>query len=189
MASYLQPGLTNSYGKLTLTQFIQTVMVGVSGLPGTLVRPRWQAEPPKQPDGTVNWMAIGIAVQTPDANAFIGVNDEEIVTFQRMEGLEVSCCIYGPNAIDTYGLIRDGFQIPQNLWGLGSVNMGFVEVTPGRRIPDLVNEKYIDRIETSVILRREIDRTYPILTLVSADGTIFTDTYIHSEQFLLDWAT
>lgn len=168
-------------------QFIQTVMVGVSGLPGPLVRPKWQVKPPKNPEILTNWMAIGIDVATPDANGYLDAYPDGTVVTQRHELLEVSCSIYGPNAIDTMGLLRDGFQIPTNLEGLRSANMGFVEVTAARHIPDLVNESFIDRFVMSVFLRREIQRVYPILTLVSASGVIHT--VIGDEEYLLDWKT
>lgn len=174
-------------GGLTLTQFIQTVFVGITGLTGTLVRPKWQVEPPKQPDLTVNWMAMGIDVAVPDANAYLGVDNTDANVTQRHETLEIGCSIYGPEALEIYGLIRDGFQIPANLAALASANMGIVEVGPGRRIPDFVNERWIGRVTTSVFLRREIQRVYPILTLLSASGTIHTA--IGNEDYLLNWAT
>lgn len=184
---YLQPTQTTPLPLgLTLAQFIQTVMVGVSGLPGPLVRPKWQVAPPKQPDIATNWMAIGIDVSTPDANAYIAENDSEQVVSQRTETLEVSCSIYGPAALDIYGLIRDGFQIPNNLFALYNANMGFVEVTAGQHVPDLINERFIDRIVTSVVLRRIVQRVYPIHSIASATGTIYT--VLGTEPYLLDFA-
>lgn len=173
--------------KLTLTQFIQTVFVGITGIPGTLVRPKWQVEPPEQPDLTVDWMALGIEVLTPDANGYLWPDTNGAVQYQRHELLEVTCAIYGPAAIGTYSLIRDGFQIPQNLYALRAANMGFVEVGPGRHIPDLVHQRFINRIQTSVYLRREVQRVYPIPTLIAANGVIYTDTFIDSDQYSLDW--
>lgn len=185
---YLQPTSTLPIpGGLTLTQFIQTVFVGISALPGTLVRPKWQPEPPKQPDIYANWMAIGIDVASPDANAYVWPNQAGSTQSQRHETLEVGCAIYGPDALETYGLIRDGFQIPQNLEGLRSANMGFVEISPARKIPELINERFINRVQTSVFLRREIQRIYPVLTLISASGVIHT--VIGDEDYLLDWTT
>lgn len=186
--SYIQPGFTEPLPKnLSLVQFIQTVMVGVSALPGQLVRPKWQVAPPKNPDLSVNWMAIGVDVAAPDANAYVATYPDGTTNMQRHETLEVSCSIYGPAALETYGLIRDGFQIQSNLEGLRSANMGFVEIAPARHIPDLVNERFIDRYVTSVFLRREIQRVYPILTILSASGVIHT--VIGNEEYLLDWKT
>lgn len=185
---YLLPQSTLPLPKnLNLTQFIQTVLVGVSGLPGTLVRPKWQTEPPKQPDIEVDWMAFGIEIATPDANGYLAVNIDGSSDSQRHEDLEVSCDIYGPQALAIAGIIRDGFQVPQNRDALFVANMGFVNVSGARRIPDLVNERFINRRVMSVFLRREIQRTYAIPTLLSANGTIYTVT--GNEEFLLPFNT
>lgn len=188
MIGYALPNHTEGLPRqLTLTQFIQTVLVGVSGLDGTLVRPKWQPKPPKQPDIDVNWVGFGVSSGTPDANAFVGVDSSGRTVMQRHELLEVQASIYGPDAMEIAGLIRDGFQITTNLDGLRAANMGFVEVSAGLHVPDLVNERWINRIQMGIFLRREIQRRYPILTLTSAHGKIHTVT--GNEQYLLDWSS
>lgn len=185
---YLLPSITEGLPRrLSLAQFIQTVLVGVSGIEGQLVRPKWQVAPPKQPDIDINWLAFGITSSTPDANAFVGTDADGVTSTQRHEALEVGCSIYGPDALEISGLIRDGFQIPQNLEGLRSADMGFVETSRAMHVPDLVNERFINRIEMSVMLRREIQRTYPIVSILSAHGTVHT--VLGNEQYLLDWET
>lgn len=150
-----------------------------------MVRPTWQVEPPKQPDLSVDWMSVGIATISPDTYSFTQPDSSGAYQSQRQETVEIQCSIYGPNAFETYGLLRDGFQIPPNLAALATANMGFTEITEGRHVPDLVNERYIDRIVTTVLLRREIQRTYPVLTILSASGIIYVPDI--NADYLLAW--
>lgn len=184
-AGTLNPKSTNSYGGLTLTQFLQNLLVGLSEIPGDLVRPKWQVEPPKNPDISVNWIGFGLSNFAPDFNAYVDMDEDDNAVLQRQEGFQLQCTIYGPDAIDTYGLIRDGVQIQQNLAAITAAGLGFVEITPGLRIPDLINERWCNRTECSLVFRRQIRRTYPILPLVSAAGKIHT--VVGDEDYLVEW--
>lgn len=174
---YIGPGVVTPAlpNRLNLTQFIQTVLVGISGLPGPMVREKWQAEDPKQPDLCVNWLSFGIENANPDANASLTTDENGVTTSQRHEELEVSCDFYGPEALAFYGIVRDGFQLPQNRYALSNALMAFVNITSARRVPDLINERFVNRRVTTVNLRREIQRLYPIPILVGVNGTIYTD--------------
>jgi len=183
---YVLPTTTQGLpGNLSLEQFIQTVLVGVSGIQGELVRPRWQVAPPKQPDIATNWMAFGVRESDPQANSYVWLNEDDKNVSSRHETLDVMCAIYGPKAMDYAGLIRDGFQIQQNLEALRKANMGFVNVGKTFHIPDLVNERFINRIEMSVFLRRQVQRTYPILPILSVNGTIHT--VLGNEEYLMEF--
>lgn len=159
-------------GNLTFQQFLQTIFVGISGLPPNLVRPSWQRNPPKQPDGDTNWLAIAQVRNKPDANAFLGLDTNNNNITIRHEEIEIKCTSYGPDCEFNSALLRDGFQLSQNREAMKSVGVNFKETTEAMRVPDLVNEVWIDRYEMSVILRRQILRTYPILTFLSVEGTI-----------------
>lgn len=186
MPPYVLPAPQGTYPKgLSFRQFLQTIFVGVSGLPGTLVRPQWQPEPPQQPDINVNWMAMGIAEVAPNASAYVGLNQDGQVTTDRHEDVEVKLSIYGPDNLEIYGVLQDGFQLTQNRILLTQANMGFTEMSRALHIPDLVNQRWVDRIECSAFFRREVQRTYPVLSFVSSSGTIYvSDT---TPQYSLDW--
>lgn len=169
------PVLVTAPQNLTLTEFIQTILVGFSGLNGTFVRPEWQSEEPFQPDISVNWVAFGVKTNSPDANAYQSVQNG-IVSLQRQETLTIGIMVYGPNAMDNIALIRDGFEIPQNLASLKAANMGYVDITDAQHIPDLINERWCDRYVCDIVIHRCIQRTYPILDFVSVSGTIYSQT-------------
>ena len=184
---YSQPSFTQPNPKSpTLTQFIQTVLAGLSNLPGSLVRPKWQPEPPQMLDIKTDWLAFGISSSGADFNAYIAMNAENQTQFQRQEQIEVQVSIYGPAALDNVELIRDGFQIPQNQAGLLSANMGLVEVTKALHIPELINERFFNRYEMTVILNRQVQRLYPILSILSATGTIYSQTGTNA-NYTLPW--
>lgn len=189
--TYVQPkpgGSTPKFPRdLNLTQFIQTVIVGVSDLDGTMVRPKWQVAPPKQPDIDQNWIGFGVDLLTPDTYQFLGMDGAGVTTTQRQEGVEVGLSIYGPSGLEIAGLIIDGLQIPQNLEALRAANMGFQESSQPRQVPDLVNERWIARVELGLKFRRQITRTYPIVSILSATGRIHS--VVGNEQYLLDWST
>lgn len=185
---YLVPTSSTALpGGLTLAQFIQTILVGISGISGQLVRPKWQKNAPKQPDVDVNWIAFGIVEGKPDANAHVSLDASNINHSQRHQDLEIQCSFYGPDAMDVAGQLQDGFHIQQNLEAMRAGKMGFVSTGSAMHVPDLVNERWVNRIEMSVFLRREIQRSYPVLTLVSASGTVHT--VLGTDQYVIDWQT
>lgn len=157
---------------LNVTQFIQTVIVGITGVKGQLVRAKWQLNPIEQPDVNTNWIAFQITNNIADANAAVQTDKDGNTNLERSESLEVSCSIYGPNCYEIAGQLRDGFQIQQNLAALRAAKMGFTAVSQLSRSPDLVNERWVDRIEMSIVLTRRIQRDYPILTFSSSKGSI-----------------
>lgn len=172
---YLLPKSSSHFPcNLTLEQFVQTVLVGVSGLPGDLVRPRWQMNPPKQPDLNVNWLSMAITEDDADTFAFNGITSDGHNRFMRMSALTVQCMFYGPNAFELCEGVRDALQLGQNREALQRAKMDFVSTGKMVRSPDLVNERWVSRWTMDVYLRREILRSYPILTFLSFNGTLYT---------------
>lgn len=181
------PTLDTTPSGLTFIQFIQQLLVGLSGFNGTLCRPEWQIAPPKRPDIDCNWLAFGLGSSTPDNNAYVSTDQNGVTELQRNELIPIIVSVYGPQAYDNQALIRDGFQLTQNLATLRQANIGFAYDTPAQHIPDLINERWYDRWRTEFYIRRQIQRVYPILSFLSASGTIYTQTATN-ENFELPFA-
>ncbi len=161
-----------------LDNLLQELVAGVSGLSGSLVRPRWQPTVPKQPEPTVNWCALGITVQTNDAGPAIqhdpaGDGQDE---YQRHQDIELLCTFYGPAAKGYAQRLADGLAIPQNREQLGINDMAFVSAGEIRAAPDFVSQQWARRYDLTVLLRRKISRTYAVLNLLSAQVSTETDS-------------
>src|SRR5437870_2383413 len=96
-----------------LDDILQGLIVGLTALDPTLVRPRWQPVAAKLPDLSVNWCAIGETDETPDANAVVthdgdangGLGQDNL---QRHEQIRVLATFYEPNAKAYAKQARDG---------------------------------------------------------------------------------
>jgi hypothetical protein len=159
------------------TNFLQELVAGVTNIDPTLVRPRWQVRGVNIPDGateTTNWAAIGItgveadwmpAIQHVDSGD--GYDD-----FQRNERVTLLCSFYGPAAGANASLLRDGLCIDQNLAALRAAAVAVIEVQDFVRSPELFRSLWRDRTDVNVILLRTVRRRYPVLTLLSAHGSV-----------------
>src|SRR6516225_1986045 len=176
---YLQPAVTSPpLEDDALTAIFQQMIVGITALPGNMVRPRWQPNPPKQPEPTVSWCALGIAVQTLDDGPAIVHNSagNGSDTYIRHEQIDLLASFYGPNAMQNAQLLSDGLAIPQNLEQLKAQDMNSVDTGQIRAAPDLINEQWVRRYDLELTFRRKITRTFPILNILTAQGTFQTPT-------------
>ena len=164
-----------------LADFLQAWVVGLTGLPAALVWPRWQPNPPNMPTNATNWASIGIREVEGDTFAFenhapalnSGAGENLI---QRTETLEVLCSFYGPNANGNASLLRDGASVAQNSEVFQLNGMGLVSVGGIHAVPSLINNQWYYRNDVTVKIRRSIIRAYPVLHLLTAQGSVKTDT-------------
>ena len=154
---------------------IQGVVVGLTGLPGNMVRPRWQAVTPKQPEPTVDWCAVGIMGAEDQAvrsqiQHFSAGDGYDIAT--RWELVDILVSAYGPNAWLTCSLIDSGLRIEQNRIALFQAQVGLRNI--GRRLTmtELINERFVRRVDFPFTVVRTIKQTYPVLNLLRASGTV-----------------
>lgn len=177
-----------------IEDFIQAYLVGISGLPGTMVRPRFQRVVPKQPEPQVNWCAFGISRTASDAgpafvhevneglslitgDALVGLDQVPVSVLETDDGrdtllrhgdVDVLLSFYGPDAYAYAELTRDNASVPQNSEQLRAFRMGFVGTGDIIQAPDLVNQQWVHRYDMSMSLRRQTVRTYPVLNLDAA---------------------
>lgn len=159
--------------------FIQQVMVGITGLPGAMVRPRWQPEAPNMPDAGTDWMAYGI--QTTDTDNYPAVvHVDGVDTLYRDETFELMASFYGTRDEYYAKTLRDGFQIQTNLDTLREAGVAFVESGTITRAPSLVKERWLDKQDITLTFRRRTSRSYPVLNLEFGGIILLTDVGITS---------
>ncbi|WP_283149011.1 phage neck terminator protein [Silvimonas soli] len=162
-----------------LDTILQAMVTGISGLPGNLVRPRWQPTVPKQPEPTTNWCAIGIQRQVLVDMPYIahdGTGNGQD-NFMRYEEIDLLCSFYGPQGMQYASAVRDGIYIPQNSEAIKQHNMAFIGASDIIPAPDFVNQQWIRRFDMTIRLRRQITRTYQVLNILSAETQVTPDSF------------
>lgn len=177
---YLVPEGATPLEDDAFTDFLQSVIVGITAIPGRYVRPRWQPEPPNLPPSSATWVAFGIAARRADTFPYIqhdtdinGVGSDTVV---QNENFDLFCSFYGPSADPASSLLREGLMIAQNREAMLTVGIKLIAIGPRAAVPELIKEKWLYRTDLNVEFRREVRRTYPVLNLLSAHGTILTGT-------------
>lgn len=175
---YLSPTVVSPPAEdADLDAVFQPLVSGVTGIDGTLVRPRWQTNTPKQPESSVNWCAMGVTIIRPDAGPYIehiGAGNGQD-NMQRHEEINVACTFYGPLAGANAALLRDGLSIPQNTDLLRLQGIGLIDCDEVRAVPELVNQQWIRRFDVAARFRRQVKRSYPVLNILSAPVTLISD--------------
>lgn len=163
-------------------RFLQQIVVGITGMEGNLVRPRWQPEPPNWPAVGSDWAALGIIGRKADTFAveLHDPNGDGSSELRRHEEVELLVSFYGPNADLNAELLRDGLQISQNREVMQLASMNLVETGECLAVPSLEKDKWLYRVDLRVVIRRQIRRVYPVLNLLSANGTLNTDEPLQS---------
>jgi hypothetical protein len=179
-AGYLSPTSTAPADDLSLDAVFQTLFVGVTGLPGPLVRPRWQTTVPQEPDVSVTWCAVGITSVKAD-NPAIRHNPADAGglgtdTLYRHELIEVLASFYGPTGQQTAELARDGLWVERNNSTLAPFLTVFTGETDSiRSVPELINQQWRRRYDFTCWFRRQVIRSYGIRNLVACELDLYTD--------------
>lgn len=171
---YLSPTTQSPAYDQPLDVQLQAIVVGITGLDGTMVRPRWQQRPPQQPDQTIDWCAIGIVRvgaayghhirHVPDGEG----HDEA----EAYEDLELLASFYGPRCSEMAALLRDGLWIPQNREEMRANGMALTDARSITLLGEYVTTEWRRRADLPIFLTRVVSRSYPILNLLEAQGSI-----------------
>ncbi|PWT77528.1 MAG: hypothetical protein C5B60_02525 [Chloroflexi bacterium] len=162
-----------------LQDFLQQWIAAVAHLDGTLVRPRWQPEPPTLPEFDVPcWAAAGITRQRPIGTyAWVGhkAEGDGYSELQRHEEIEVLASFYGNESDEYAGRMHSNVSVWQNIALLRLVGLAFVDCGEAVWAPELVKQKWFMRVDKRLTFRRIVWRRYPILTVLEAPGIIHSD--------------
>lgn len=145
-----------------LEDALQAHVVGISGLPSSMVRPRWQNPVPEMPEVGQNWAAIGIQLTQADDGPVISQGATH-AQYIRHETLTVLVSFYGSSGNGYATLFRDGMAIPQNNDQLASIQAKVINVGDVLSVPELFNQQFIRRYDLPFSIRRKVIRTYAIL--------------------------
>jgi hypothetical protein len=183
---YLQPQATPIVTEdATLRAFLHDVISAITGLSSDKVRQAWQASPAPTPGIDVDWSAFAVVQQVADFDSYQGEHlTGSTMALLRHETVEVLCTFYGPNCQSYAARLVDGMYLSQNRDVMRSVGVGSFDFSPIVHAPELFNDRYIERVDVTMTLRREIRRDYPILSLLAADGILQTETV--SQQWVTD---
>ncbi len=172
--------LTGSTGPVydsPLDRVMHDVIAGVTGLPGALIRPRWQPEPPATPDIAVNWIAFGNMGEKRDTFAHVSeINQGDMgQDVTRTEEIKFLVSVYGPRCNEYAAILADGFMIGQNRDGLIDLNASIVYCTDAITAPALINGKWVKRADMEVMVRRRTVRRYNVAAIESAHLSLDTE--------------
>ncbi|MEZ2410545.1 hypothetical protein AB6806_27490 [Bosea sp. RCC_152_1] len=183
----LVPSSTTPVEDDAFEDLIGNTISGLTGITRGMVRPRWQPTPPPMPPDNVSWCAFGIMELDADWGAHQQHHPEGdgSTELTRHETLTMLASFYGPNGYSKASQLRDGLWIKQNWDSLNAAGVALLECSRARTATDIVNERYIRKIDLEMQFRRVITRTYPILNLLSAQGSFTTDTG-HLQPFIVE---
>ena len=168
---YLQPTNTVLDGA-DLSDFIHDVIVGITGIDNTLVRPGFQENPPTRQDLLVDWCGFTILNRRPAAMPWTTQGDDDS-SLSTNELFDFIASFYGYNCMSYAAILRDGLQIPQNSEIMNEAGIAVIGATDIVYAPELRNGRFFERADLTVNMNRNLSRTYDILTIVGVEGTLY----------------
>lgn len=177
VAGFIRPLATSTPEGNALEDIFQALIVGLTGLPATLVRPAYQDDPPAQPPPSTNWAAFMFQMDSGQDYQFheqLGAAADGQGEARRGALVQVEALISfrGPAAISNARLFRTGAMVPQNQEALRAQQIAIEHIDEARLVPTLDNTQWVKRVDVQVRIQQAIIRTYAIRNLVEAPTTI-----------------
>ena len=157
-------------------ELLHDMLQGLTGFDSNLIRKMWQKNPPPSPENGIDWIAYGFSIsEDEDGGAYLEPTDETESVLYKHEELELSLQIYGDDCQLTAGIIKDGLQVKQNREALYLNKIVYIGASKTLHVPEQINNEFFNRCDLTLTFRRQIERTYGIMNLVDAQGTIYPD--------------
>jgi hypothetical protein len=158
-----------------LLAFFQGVIVGITGLTSTLVRPAYQKNQPTRPDIDTNWAAFRIAKITPDYSASSAEQSAATLTTGKHELIDVFVSFYGPDCMDYADRLDAGLDIGQNREALAAAYVAYQGASSITHLPEEFNERFYDRADMTITFKRQARRVYDIFPILGSSVQITAD--------------
>lgn len=142
------PGLS----LVQIEDLVSDLIANATGLPTPLIRPRYQASPPKQPSEDTDWCAFGIIGMKEEAAQLI--HGDDIARLHVEDLLDLLCSFYGPAALINARATKNALHIGQNRDPLRRAGLALVEAGDIIQAADFYSGRFFKRFDLSVTLRQ-----------------------------------
>jgi hypothetical protein len=166
-----------AYGA-ALDALVQKAVAALTGLSGPNVRPRWQRFAPDTPSLETTWAAMGVAGIDADYGAYDEPTDAERNTLVRYETIDARLTVYGPDGAAAARAFRDGLRIGANRAVIEDSGLYYLGDDGIMRIPERINDQWLDRHDLGVVFRRTVALTYAMPAIAISAIKLYADTGI-----------
>lgn len=149
---------------------LHDTLAALAGLPGAMVRPRWQPSPPRQPASHEDWCAFGTLDEQPQGHQLVHGDDAAVLHAESR--LAALASFYGPGAAERARAVRLGLGVAQNRAALAAVGLVAVEAGAIVQAAALVGQTWVPRYDLAITLRRGDTVAVPIRNLAGLSGTL-----------------
>jgi hypothetical protein len=169
--------LTPALNDDALDKALMALFSSLTGLAPQYVRQRWSPEPQTPPDFNATWCAVGVTSISDDDYPAQVFDDGTGLKILRHEMLDVQATFYGAKAQQAMRAASDGVLILQNNEGImADYGLIFHHYDQPIKVPQLIQNRWSNRIDRTFYFRRQIISTYDVLNVQSVEGEITNGT-------------